>query len=170
MIERFYRPLKSALRARLAGSDWVSHLPLVMLGLQSAPKDDSGFSQAEAVYGSPLSFPGEFIKHLEFPLVVFLRKTERAVSRFSGPQLHHVISPPQPQPLPCAFLAAEFMFFRDDASKPLLALLYRGPFKVLKRCKKFFVLQVGDKSDSVSVDRLKLVISSVPVTSALPLP
>ena len=55
MIERFHRSLKSALRARLAGSDWVSHPPLVMLGLWSAHKDDSGFYPAEAVYGSPLS-------------------------------------------------------------------------------------------------------------------
>ena len=32
---------------------------------------------------------------------------------------------------------------------------------------KFFVLQVGDKSDSVSVDRLKLVITAVLVTPAV---
>ena len=28
MVERFHRSLKSSLRARLAGSDWFSHLPL----------------------------------------------------------------------------------------------------------------------------------------------
>ena len=55
MIERFHRSLKSSLRARLASSDWVAHLPLVMLGLRSSPKEDSGFSPAEAVYGSNLS-------------------------------------------------------------------------------------------------------------------
>ena len=33
----------------------------------------------------------------------------------------------------------------------------------------FFVLWVGDKTDSVSVDRLKPVISAVPVTPAVPL-
>ena len=63
MIERFHRSLKCALRARMAGSDWSSHLPLVMLGLRTAPKDDSGFSPAEAVYGTNLSLPGKFIKH-----------------------------------------------------------------------------------------------------------
>ena len=67
MIERFHRSLKCALRARTAGSDWVSHLPLVMLGLRTSPKDDSGFSPAEAVYGTNLSLPGEFIEHSEFP-------------------------------------------------------------------------------------------------------
>ncbi len=32
-VERFHRRLKEALRARLAGSDWVHHLPWVMLRL-----------------------------------------------------------------------------------------------------------------------------------------
>ena len=54
MIEGFHRSLKSSLRARLAGSDWVAHLPLVMLDLQVSPKADSGFSPAEAIYGSTL--------------------------------------------------------------------------------------------------------------------
>ena len=55
MIERFHHSPKSSLRARLAGSDWAAHLPLVTLGLRASPKDDSGFSPAEAVYGSALS-------------------------------------------------------------------------------------------------------------------
>ena len=61
MIERFHHSLKSSLQARLAGSDWVSHLPLVMLGLQFSPQDDSGFSPTETGYGIPSFFPGEFL-------------------------------------------------------------------------------------------------------------
>ena len=80
----------------MSGSDWSSHLPLVMLGLWTAPKDDSGFSSAEAVYGSNLSLPGKLIKHTKFPLEVFLRKIERTVSGFSGPPRHQV--PPEKSP------------------------------------------------------------------------
>ena len=54
----------------------------------------------------------------------------------------------------------EFVFVCDKAAKPPLFPLYRGLYRVLRRSKKFFVLQIGDKSDSVSVDRLKPVISS----------
>ena len=79
MIELFHRSLKTSLRARLASSDWVAHLPLVLLGLQSSPKDDSSFSPAEAVYGSNLSLPGKFLKHSELPPESFLRKVEQAV-------------------------------------------------------------------------------------------
>ena len=60
MIECFHLSLKSSLRARLASSNWVAHLLLVMLGLRSSPKEDSGFSPAEAVYCSTLSLPGGF--------------------------------------------------------------------------------------------------------------
>ena len=62
------------------------------------------------------------------------------------------------------------MFVRDGASRPPLSLLYRGPYEVLRRSEKFFVLQIRDKSDSVSVDRLKPVISAIPVTPAVPPP
>ena len=79
MIERFHRSLKSSLRTRLAGSDWAAHLPLVMLGLRSSPKDDSGLSPAEAVYGSTLSLPGEFLEHSEFPPEILLPNVEKAV-------------------------------------------------------------------------------------------
>ena len=62
----------------------------------------------------------------------------------------------------------EFVFVIYDALKPPLSPLYRGPYQVLRRSEKYFVLQIGDKSDSVSVDRLKPVISSVPVVPAVP--
>ena len=108
MIERFHRSLKSSLRARLAGSDWINHLPLVMLGLRSSPKKDSGFSPAEAFYNSNLSLPGKFLEHNKIPLETFLQKVERAVQGFSGPPRHHVT--PQPQPLPRALMEAEYVF------------------------------------------------------------
>ena len=92
----------------MAGSDWASHLSLVMLGLRTAPKDNSGFSPAEAVYGANLSLPGKFPKHSEFPLEVFLRKIECAVSGFFWPPLHHVPLP-QPHHLPRELLTAEFI-------------------------------------------------------------
>ena len=85
---------------------------------------------------------------------------------FSGPPRHHVI----PQPLPRALLFADFVFVGDDASKPPLSPLYRGPYRVLHRSEKFVVLQIGDKSDSVSVDRLKPVFSSEPISPAVPPP
>ena len=40
LVECFHRQLKVSLRARLAGSDWFYHLPLVLIGLRNVPRDD----------------------------------------------------------------------------------------------------------------------------------
>ena len=56
-----------------------------MLGLRSSPKDDSGFSPAEAILGSPLSLPGKFLEHLEILPKIFVLRVEQAVTGFSGP-------------------------------------------------------------------------------------
>ena len=54
MIERFHCSLKSSLRARLAGQDWVQYLTLVLFGLCSTPKEDSGYALAEALYDTQI--------------------------------------------------------------------------------------------------------------------
>ena len=51
LVERFHRRLKEALKARLQGPDWSDHLPWVLLGLRTEPKEDLGASTVELVYG-----------------------------------------------------------------------------------------------------------------------
>ena len=148
----------------MCGSDWSSHLPLVMLLLGTAPKDDFCFFSCR---GRLISlFLASSSNTCEFPPEVFLRKIERAVSAFSGPPQHHV-PPSQPQPSPRELLTAEFVLVRDDASIPPLSPLNRGLYKVLERFEKNCILQIGNKSYSVSVERLKAVFSPVPVTPAV---
>lgn len=59
MVERAHRQLKDALRSRCSAPDWPAHLPWVLLGLRSAPKEDSGIYLAELVYGTPLTVPAQ---------------------------------------------------------------------------------------------------------------
>ena len=95
MIKWFHQSLKSALFSCLAGSDWFQHLPLVLLGLRTVPKNDTGLSVSEAVYGFPLTIPGEFLGSPELPPSAYLSKIEQAVAGFAIPPPHHV---PQSQP------------------------------------------------------------------------
>ena len=169
MVERFHRSLKSSLRARLSNSDWVSHLPMVLLGLRATPKDDTGLSVSEAVYGTPLTLPGELVDVPELLPDTFLRKVNRAVEGFAVPPPHHVRPVPLNQ-LPAALMSAKYVFVREDSVIPTLAPRYRGPYLVIDRKDKYFRLQIGSKQDVVSVDRLKPVFSDVPVTPALPPP
>jgi hypothetical protein len=76
LVERFHRRLKDALRSRAAAADWHDHLPWVMLGIRTAFREDSEFSPAEAVYGSQLVLPGQFINTAEVPSPSFLRELQ----------------------------------------------------------------------------------------------
>ena len=150
-------------------SNWVSHLPLVLLGLCSVPKEDTGFSVSEAVYGSPLTIPGEFLEASEIPSSQFISKVEKVIAGFSTPPPHHVHHSP-PAEIPAALKTAKFVFVTEDASKPSLSPLYQAPYLVMEGRSKFFRLQIGTKVDSLSLDRLKLVISDSPVIPAAPPP
>lgn len=59
LVERFHRQLKEALGARLGGRSWLDHLPWVLLGLRSAPKEEAAVSSAEAALGTSLQLPGQ---------------------------------------------------------------------------------------------------------------
>jgi hypothetical protein len=52
MVKRVHQHLKDGLCARETGSSWRPHLPRVLLGLRAAPKEKSGLSLAELVYGA----------------------------------------------------------------------------------------------------------------------
>ena len=92
IFEQAHCQLKDTLRARIAGSDWASHLPWVLLGLWVAPKEDSSLSSAELVYGAPLVMPGQLPGIPESPPVVFQEAVRAAPSHLAGR------SPGLPQP------------------------------------------------------------------------
>jgi transposase InsO family protein len=59
MVERLHRQLKRALKARMATSDWMTHLPVALLGIRSAWREGLDASPAELLYGKTLRLPGE---------------------------------------------------------------------------------------------------------------
>lgn len=60
MVERFHKQLNNSLCSRWASSSWFQHLPWVLSGLHSVPREDSTTSSVEAVYGSDLVLPNQF--------------------------------------------------------------------------------------------------------------
>ena len=129
--------------------------------------ENTGFSVSKAVYGAPLSVPGEFLENNELPSSSFLQKIKHAVSGITVPPPHHVHESP-PSQLPPSLSEAQFVFAREDASIPSLASLYFGPYLVLEQRDKFFLLQLGSRSDVASVDRLKPAFSESPISAVSP--
>ena len=57
--------------------------------------------------------------------------------------------------VPADLKSCEHVFIREDAHKPPLANPYRGPYLVLARTNKSFCVQLDNREDWLSIDRLK---------------
>ena len=77
-----------------------------------------------------------------------------------------MVPQPKPQPLPGALLDAELVFVRDDALKPPLSPLYRGPYRVLDG-RRNLLFSRSEINQTQFLWKLKPVISSVPVVPAV---
>jgi hypothetical protein len=151
MVERTHGQLKAALRARLAGSRWQEHLPWVLLGLRTAPKEDSGISAAELVYGAALALPAEFLSAAERPNAEFLQKLQQ----IEIPATRTLSYAEVAARLPAALLQASHVYVPRGGALPPLAPLYVGLYEVLERTDKYFWLAVGGREETVSIDHLK---------------
>jgi hypothetical protein len=119
--------------------------------LWAAPREDSGISAAELVFGCPLSLPGQFLSAAEPPPASFisqLRSSLPCVSDRTG------CSPPTSPP-PLALRTASFVYVRSPPLSPGLAPAYRSPYRVRVPGNKYYVVDIGGSPTAVTVDRLK---------------
>ena len=123
-------------RGGTAASDWMSHLPMVLLGLRSSIREDGDMCPAELVSGSALRLPGELLPNpvhtfAPTPPSAFLSDLQASLrSALPLPVVHRGNQRPQ---LPTSLASCPFVFVRLDAVKPPLVRPYEGPFKVLDR-------------------------------------
>jgi hypothetical protein len=75
LVECFHRTLKAAIMCH-AYQHWTEALPLVLLGIRTAFKEDLQASAAELVYGEPLRIPGELLTPSANPVDPVLLITE----------------------------------------------------------------------------------------------
>jgi len=152
IIERTHRHLKSILMARLgSSSSWFQHLPWALLAIRATPKEDTGISSAEKLYGEPLVIPGEFFPGDSSDLEI--QELRRKVGDFAP------TPPPRTGHLACFvpkdLRTSSHVFVRIGAHRRPLVRPYEGPFQVVDRSAKAFKLSRSGQLDWVSVDRLK---------------
>jgi hypothetical protein len=139
-----------------------------MLGLRAMPREESGTSVAEAVFGSQLVLPGQL---LDLPpadesLTSALKQVMAGVQPLST--VHNVPPDQLPEVLPDELLAARYVFVRKDGPSRPLDRPYEGPFEVVRRSKAVFQLRLGSRLVNISTYRLKPVISSGVLVPAEP--
>lgn len=155
IVERMHRQLKAALKARLNSSSWMNELPMALLGIRTAWREDTDCSPAELVYGTALHIPGEFF--------TTSRESTLAPGFLRDLQIHmRSVNPTPPQyhgqhhsSIPSSLANAEYVYVRHDGHRKPLQRPYSGPFRVIQRHDKFYRLHMNGKEDNVSIDRLK---------------
>jgi hypothetical protein len=138
-----------------------------MLGIRTAWREEGDLSPAEAVFGSQPLLPGQFLDSREPPTLQFLQDFRNMLAnRWPTPTSHH--SKPAPEALPEDLLLARHVLVRRDGATPPLTPIYDGPYLVLERSLRFFKLQIGNKTDNVSILRLKACKSPPDMAVAQP--
>ena len=131
-------------------------LPLVLLGISSAVKQNLSTSTAELVYGTTLRLPGEFFKTtLEQTLTnptdyASQLKSHMQTIRPKPPRLFKINSSVDSSLSTCTHV-----FIRCDAVRKPLQPPYNGPCRVIERKEKYFLVQLNGRKDTISFDRLK---------------
>jgi transposase InsO family protein len=78
-VQRLHRCLKDALRDRVAAATWSEELPFVLPGLRAQPREDTGLSPAEAVFGAPIVLPNEFLQNEEMSVDAIITKFSKTL-------------------------------------------------------------------------------------------
>ena len=155
LVERFHRHLKGSLMANDISERWTERLPLVLLGIRVSYKEDLKCTPAELVYGQNLRLPADFVSPSDrnIPDVTdYLARLRNAFSK---------VSPTSPRVTETkVYVAKELdtcnkVYVRIDRVREGLEPPYEGPYDVVKKLRKFFVIERNGKQMSVSIDRLK---------------
>ncbi|KZC13186.1 hypothetical protein WN55_05519 [Dufourea novaeangliae] len=155
MVERFHRQLKSAIVCH-ADTGWADSLPIVLLGIRAAWKEDIKATSAEMVYGEPIRLTGDFLTASQArdgdskTFIAQLREHFNKLRPSHGSR-HGVRRIFIFKDLP----TATHVFIRHGPHKGSLQPAYDGPFEVVERHSRHRNVRVKERVVPVSLDRLK---------------
>jgi len=153
LVEKLHRQIKAAIRCHETNS-WTTVLPIIMMGIRAAFKEDLKATSAELVFGETMRLPGQFLEERpsnSTPQTVIgkLKKTMQSlqpVIKKHGKQAIFVFKD---------MAHTKKVFVRRDIMTKSLQPPYEGPYEVVSRNDKTFKIKVNGRIVVVSVDRLK---------------
>ncbi|XP_012537051.1 uncharacterized protein LOC105837101 [Monomorium pharaonis] len=154
MVERFHRQLKTAIKCHETDS-WTEVLPIILLGIKASFKEDLAATSADLIFGETICLPGQFFgqdNNDEWNKEDFVGKLRRWISKLSlrlkryGEKNIFVYRD---------LKEALDVFLRHDAPTEILYPRYDRPYEVVKRNDEFYTIKIGDKSTTVSLERIK---------------
>ena len=153
ICERMHRTLKASIMA--CKKNWYTSLLVVLLGIRMT-NSITGFPPFTAVTGTYMLCPHPIINkntqiaHATIKQLIEEMQLIYFYNNASG-MLH---STPQPY-IPVDLLTCDQVWLRIDRVQKNLEAPYCGPFKVLRRHSKHFIIRLPQGDTSVSVNRSK---------------
>ena len=115
-VERFHRQLKVALKGQSIPERWTNLLPMVLIGVCTAFKNDLHCSAAELVYGTTLHLPAKFFHSSgsnTIDQVNYITKLKEAMMQLQAtPAYHHMKQGPF---VSCDLSHCTCVFVQQDA-------------------------------------------------------
>lgn len=134
IVERFHRQLKPPICCHRT-KDWLSVLPIVVLGIRSDHKQNIDATPGELVYGETLRLPAQFFSQYKSDASendFVKRRRGHTRKMIVKPTAHHKGSPTKtfrPQDLG----VCTHNIVRKDLNKKVLDSPYEGPSKIVGR-------------------------------------
>ena len=153
LCERMHKTLKSALRS-YESHNWIDKLPLVLLGMRSSFKEEIQASPSEMMYGCAIKLPIDLLVYQDKSDVrqeSYVENLKRSMQLVTPPKTR---IPEQKGYIDPKLPLSTHVFVKVENKKGLMPN-YKGPFKVIAKNDKYFTIQLEDKIDTVSIDRLK---------------
>jgi transposase InsO family protein len=154
LVERLHRQLKAALRCHY-NTSWTDDLPVVMMGLRAAYKEDIDATPAEMVFGQNIRLPGEFLSPA--PSTVQSRSTFASTLKAAFHRLAPVNT--------CSHAKTSIFVHKELASathvfvrrfnKTGMQNPYEGPFRIADRQDKTLTIIINGLPRVVSVNNVK---------------
>lgn len=154
LIECWHRTLKQALVAK--GGDWEENLPWALLYNRCAIKPDLRYGPAGLTFGFLPVLPVALWPRKEFLLDpdAFGNTFTRMDFPVADVPRHHVVKR-QEQLL--NFDNCTHVFVPKDGVVPSLRPKYAGPFEIIERYPRAMKLDIKNRTDVISIERLKPV-------------
>jgi hypothetical protein len=137
--------------------------PLGVIRPQSRAQGGQRLLLSRVDFGMPLTLPSQLLAVPETPVEKVVEELQ-AVQPIPMRQLSYAEAASGLQQLQ----EAKFVYIRRGGVVPPLSPLHQGPYRVLERSQKFLSLEVGGRTEVVSMDRLKPHLGKASLSPALP--
>ena len=155
-VERIHRIINTSLRSLRNPSLWHLALPYITLQINNEVSGMNAFTPYQFVFGRPGRLPGALMRPVsDDPTEISAENTRAFLTIMIS---HEQIARPLRDNNP--FIQQELLtcsscWLRNETATSHISPLYTGPYEILSRSEKTYVLAINANPVSVSIDRLK---------------